>query len=105
MRNPLAASPCLDTVLVSHYIRVMRARRLKNVTITLEESVARWARLEAARRDTSVSSLLAAVLKDHMHAQSSYDSAMRRALARQPFLKTEGKYMTREEAHARPGVR
>jgi predicted DNA-binding ribbon-helix-helix protein len=104
-RNPLAGASCLDTIFVSHYIRVMRARRLRNITITLEESVARWARLEAARREVSVSSLLAAILKDHMHEQSGYDSALRRALARKPFLKTDGRYMTREEAHARPGVR
>ncbi|MGA2964798.1 MAG: hypothetical protein ABSD64_01205 [Terriglobales bacterium] len=37
-------------------------RRLRNVTVTLEEDVAVWARMEAARRDTSVSRLLGALL-------------------------------------------
>ena len=40
--------------------------RLRNVTVTLEEDVARWARTEAARRDTSVSRLLGELLKERM---------------------------------------
>ena len=40
--------------------------RLRNVTVTLEEDVARWARIEAARRDTSVSRLLGELLKERM---------------------------------------
>ena len=43
--------------------------RLRNVTVTLEEDVAQWARIEAARRDTSVSRLLGELLKEHMSAQ------------------------------------
>jgi hypothetical protein len=34
--------------------------------VTLEEDVARWARIEAARRDTSVSRLLGELLKERM---------------------------------------
>jgi hypothetical protein len=40
--------------------------RLRNVTVTLEQDVAQWARIEAARRDTSVSRLLGALLKELM---------------------------------------
>jgi len=43
--------------------------RLRNVTVTLEEDVAQWARVEAARQDTSVSRLLGAMLKEQMCAQ------------------------------------
>ncbi|MFZ3265247.1 MAG: hypothetical protein WA172_14680 [Terriglobales bacterium] len=43
-------------------------RRLRNVTVTLEEDVAQWARIEAARRDTSVSRLLGALLKERISA-------------------------------------
>jgi FMN-dependent NADH-azoreductase len=78
---------------------------LRNVTITLEESVARWARMEAARRDTSVSQLLAGILKERMKEKDSYESAMRRALARKPFPKTDGRYLTREETHDRTRLR
>ena len=78
---------------------------LRNVTVTLEESVARWARLEAARQDTSVSRLLAGILKERMRANDSYEAAMRRALARKPFPKTDGKYPTREEIYERARLR
>jgi hypothetical protein len=78
---------------------------LRNVTVTLEEDVAQWARIEAARRDTSVSRLLGGLLKERMAAQDGYERAMRRALAREPFLRSDGRYLTREEAHDRTGLR
>ncbi len=78
---------------------------LKNVTVTLEKDVARWARLEAARKETSVSRLLGEILKQRMLEEAGYDSAMRRALGRKPFLKGDGCYMSREESHERSGVR
>ena len=83
----------------------MKKTRLRNVTVTLEEAVARWARVEAARRDTSVSQYLGGVLKEQMAASSQYQAAKRRALQRKPFLKTGGKYLSREEAHERARVR
>jgi hypothetical protein len=79
--------------------------KLRNVTITLEESVAKWARVEAARRDTSVSRLLASILKERMSEKDSYGSAMRRALSREPFLQSDGSYLSREEAHERGHLR
>jgi len=45
---------------------VSQKNRLRNVTVTLEEDVAQWARIEAARRDTSVSRLLGELLKERM---------------------------------------
>jgi hypothetical protein len=50
---------------------VSSIRRLRNVTVTLEEDVAHWARIEAARRDTSVSRLLATLLKERMMVNGS----------------------------------
>ncbi len=38
--------------------------------MTLEEDVAQWARIEAARRDTSVSRLLGELLKERMSART-----------------------------------
>jgi hypothetical protein len=78
---------------------------LRNVTITLEDGVARWARIEAARQDTSLSQLLAGILKERMRAADSYETSMRRALARKPFLKTDGQYLSREEVHDRSRLR
>ncbi len=85
-------------------VSVMKAK-LRNVTVTLEEKVARWARVEAARQDTSVSRLLADILKERMREKDSYDRAMREALARKPFLKTDGRYLSREEVHDRTRLR
>ena len=48
--------------------------KLRNVTITLEEDVAQWARIEAARRDTSVSRLLGELLKERMGAAEASSS-------------------------------
>ncbi len=79
--------------------------RLRNVTVTLEEQVARWARLEAAQNEMSVSRFLGGLLKERMLQKDAYHRAMRRALARGPFLKTDGRYMSREEAHERSRLR
>ena len=80
-------------------------RKLRNVTVTLDESVARWARIEAARQDTSVSQLLAGILFERMREEDSYEKAMRRALARKPFPKSDGRYPTREEIYDRARLR
>jgi hypothetical protein len=84
---------------------VSATNRLRNVTVTLEEDVAQWARIEAARRDTSVSRLLGELLKERMSTQDSYERAMQAALHRMPFLRSEGRYLTREEAHDRDRLR
>ncbi len=78
---------------------------LRNITITLEEDLARWARIEAARQDTSVSQFLAGLLKQRMTESDSYEQSMRRALARKPFPATDGKYPKREEIYDRARVR
>jgi hypothetical protein len=75
--------------------------KLRNVTVTLEEDVARWARVYAAQRDLSLSRVLADMLKERMAAEDQYEKAMRRALARKPFLKSDGRYPSREELHDR----
>jgi hypothetical protein len=79
--------------------------RFRNITITLEEDLARWARIEAARCDTSVSRFLAEILKERMIQKDNYEAAKRRALARKPFLKTDGRYLSREQAHDRQRLR
>lgn len=49
----------------------MSTRNLRNVTVTLEEDVAQWARIEAARRDTSVSRLLGELVKERMQTRTA----------------------------------
>jgi hypothetical protein len=89
---------------VAHYIRVMR-KALRNVTLTLEEDVACWARIEAAQKETSVSRYLGELLRECMLEKGAYERAMRRALGRKPFLKTDGRYLAREDAHDRARLR
>jgi len=79
--------------------------RLRNITITLDEDLAQWARIEAARSDTSVSRFLANILKERMMQKDNYEAAKRRALARKPFLKTDGRYLSREQVHDRERLR
>jgi hypothetical protein len=43
---------------------------MKNVTITLDEKVARWARIRAAEEETSLSRLVGEMLRDN-HAKLS----------------------------------
>ena len=52
----------------------------RNVTVVLEDEVARWARHAAAERDTSVSRFLGDLLKERMLADRGYQRAMRAAL-------------------------
>jgi hypothetical protein len=56
-------------------------RRLRNVTVTLEEEVAQWARVEAARRDTSVSRLLGELLKERMRVHGGSPASAAERLA------------------------
>lgn len=79
--------------------------KLKNVTVTLEAELARWARVEAARQELSVSRFLATLLKKEQEEKDQYAAAMKRALGRKSFMKTEGKYLSREEANERTGLR
>lgn len=97
--------PPVDTILVSHDIRVM-PRKKRNVTVALDEETARWARVEAARRDTSVSELLASLLRQQMARERGYEAAMRDFLSRSPSpLKRAGAYPGREELHERSRLR
>ena len=76
---------------------------MKNVTITLDEEVARWARIKAAEQDTSVSRLVGDMLREKMTNEQSYQSSMKRYLARKPrpLSRSGTKYPTREEIHER----
>ena len=77
----------------------------RNVTVSLDEEVALWARLEAARRDTSVSRLLGDLLKERMAREGWYERAQEAALARSPFLASDGSYLSREQVHDRARLR
>jgi hypothetical protein len=48
---------------------------MKNVTITVEDSVLEWARIEAARRGTSVSRMLGDFMAEMMQREDAYERA------------------------------
>lgn len=80
---------------------------MRNVTITLDEETALWARMEAARRDTSVSRLVGQMLREKMNADVAYEQGMQRFLAVRP-VKLKGRtdsYPSRDEIHDRDLLR
>ncbi|HZD17718.1 MAG TPA: hypothetical protein VE669_06225 [Actinomycetota bacterium] len=79
---------------------------MKNVTVTLDEETARWARIEAARREMSVSSLIRLLLRERMGGQVAYAGAMSRYLSRPEADVSQGRpHPSREELHDRAGLR
>lgn len=80
---------------------------MKNVTITLDEEVARWARIRAAEEDTSLSRLVGEWLREKMLDEINYQTSMQNYLAQSPReLKKKGdKYPEREALHDRQGLR
>ena len=79
---------------------------MRNVTITLDEEVARWVRVWAAEHDTSVSRFVGELLKARMESESGYERARKAFLARGPkTLKKQGEYPSREEIHERGMLR
>jgi hypothetical protein len=87
------------TNFVCYEIRVMK----RNVTVVMEESTARWVRVEAARRDLSVSAFLGELLEREREKDEGYQDAQDRFLRRAPRpLAPEGvAYPSRDEIHVR----
>jgi len=76
---------------------------MKNITITLDEEVARWARLRAAESETSVSRFVGEMLREKMRERPAYQAAMQQYLAQSP-AKLKGRrehYPRRQELHER----
>ena len=80
---------------------------MKNITITLDEDTARWARIEAARQDMSVSRLVRNLLQENMRRNQTYEVAMQRYLSMPARNLNEAgtPYPSREEIHDRAGLR
>ncbi|HVP87106.1 MAG TPA: DUF6364 family protein [Casimicrobiaceae bacterium] len=96
------------TTFVIHLILVfMRERIMKNVTITLDEETAAWARVYAAQHNMSVSRLVGEMLHQRMGELSEYDRAMRAFLAKKPvkLSRSGGRYPKREELYDRGRLR
>lgn len=76
---------------------------MKNVTITLDEDVARWARIHAAKQEKSLSRMVGEMLKKKMMEEEKYQAAMEHFLAQPPLaMKAPGSiYPKRENLHER----
>ena len=75
---------------------------LKNITITVPEEVARWARRKAAEENTSVSKLVSRMLENQMHLSDEYWRAYERwkKIATIKGI-SAAERLSREEAHER----
>lgn len=75
----------------------------RNVTVTLDEELARWVRVEAAKQDTSVSQFLADVLAERRRRIEGYEAARTRFMSREarPLREPGQELPSREEVHRR----
>ena len=80
---------------------------MKNITVTLDETTAGWARTHAARRHMSLSRFIGEVLNQKMGEARAYERAMKRYLARTatPLSDPGMPYPTREEVNDRRIIR
>ena len=63
---------------------------MKNVTVSMDDAVAEWARLEAARCNTSVSRLLGELLAEKMQHDDAYERALQDWLHRERSWSSNG---------------
>ena len=85
----------------------MRPRPMKNVTITLDEETAAWARVHAAQRNVSLSRFVGELLHRHMHESREYEEAMRRYFNSNLVIRRRPgeRRIQREELHDRAALR
>lgn len=75
---------------------------MRNVTISLADEVVRWARIWAAKHDTSVSAMVSQILKEKMEKESRYQSAMDGFFSMEVRVLSDGKaYPSRESLYDR----
>ena len=74
---------------------------MKNVTITMNDAVADWVRIEAAKRNTSVSRMLGEMVADKMRHNDAYERAMHEWQADTSSFTSGGEPLpTRDETYA-----
>ena len=80
---------------------------MKNITITLDEQAAAWARVQAAEQNMSLSRYVGEMLCEKMRHSREYQAAYRAFLAEKPLdLKgSSERHLTREEVNDRAALR
>ena len=75
---------------------------MKNVTITVEDAALEWVRIEAAKRNTSVSRLVGEMLAEKMHRTDAYQRALHDWQTKDRPWSSDGQpYLQRESLYAR----
>jgi Family of unknown function (DUF6364) len=86
---------------VLHEFRVILCV-MKNLTITVEESALEWARIEAAKRNTSVSRLVGDMLAEKMRLTDAYQRAAQDWKSKERLWRSDGTaYPKRDELYDR----
>jgi tetrahydromethanopterin S-methyltransferase subunit B len=79
---------------------------MKNITVTLDEKTAAWARAYAARRNMSLSCFLEELIHEKMSELREYENAMQRFFAIKPKRLSAGEpYPSRDEIYERKILR
>jgi hypothetical protein len=71
---------------------------MKNVTVSIPEELARWARLWAAEHDSSVSGLLSRLLQEKKESESRYQASMDSFLSRPATRLSDGSAYARRDS-------
>jgi hypothetical protein len=75
---------------------------MKNITITMEDGVADWVRVEAAKRNASISRLIGEWVGEEMRRQDAYEQAMRAALKFETWGISTAPVAQRDDQYDRP---
>lgn len=79
---------------------------MKNITVTLDEKTAAWARVYAAKRNMSLSRFLGELLNEKMRESREYEAALRLYFSIKPRNLSGGKpYPKRDELYDRKVLR
>ena len=75
---------------------------MKNITVSLTEELARWARHWAAEHESSVSGLLSLLLQEKRENETRYQASMDSFLSRPATMLSDGSpYPSRDSLHDR----
>ncbi|MES2361950.1 MAG: CopG family transcriptional regulator [Pseudomonadota bacterium] len=77
---------------------------MKNVTITVDDAALEWARIEAARRNTSVSRLVGEMLAEKMQRTDAYQRAMHDWQTKDRLWASDGRAYPKPADPEGPGV-
>lgn len=78
---------------------------MKNVTISIKESVEKFARLRAAKRNKSLSRFISELLEEEMRREEMKSVTLEEFFSQPPYLTTKGESISRDELYDRKVLR